>query len=130
MKRFVWRDGIAVKVTALMTVLALVGCGEGAPSVSSSTTEVAVHGTVKYKGQPVKDGSIRFDPANIQRKDAKAVSAPIGPDGTYTIKTLQGENTISFTLPELSKKDFSVASASFVYNAPVGESTYDVELAK
>lgn len=111
-----------------MTALTLVGCGEGAPSVSSSTTEVTVKGTVKYKGQPVKEGTIRFDPANIQRKDAQAVTAPIGADGTYTVKTLQGENTVSFDLPTLVKKDFGLASTSLVYDAPAGESTYDPEL--
>ncbi|WP_020467360.1 hypothetical protein [Singulisphaera acidiphila] len=111
-----------------MTVLALAGCGDGAPAVSSSTTEVTVHGTVTYKGKPVKKGMIRFDPANIARRDAKAASASIGEDGTYTIKTLQGENSVGFELPDLAKRDFALASASFVYDAPAGDSAKDFDL--
>jgi len=110
--------------------MVLVGCGEAPPSVSSSTREVTVKGVVKYKGGPVKNGTIQFDPANIQRKDAKATTASIGADGSYTVKTLEGENTVSFVLPELSKKDFSLASESFVYDAPSGESTYNIDLGR
>jgi hypothetical protein len=130
MRRFALRGGIAAKVAASMTMLALAGCGDGTPPVSSSSTEVTVHGSVKYKGLPVKKGTIQFNPANIRRRDAKAVGAPIGADGSYTVKTLEGENTVTFVLPQLSKKDFGVASASFVYDAPSGESSYDVELVK
>lgn len=128
MRRFVLPSEAAGRVAALMTVLALAGCGDGAPPVSSSTTEVTVHGTVTYKGKPVKKGTIRFDPANIARRDAKAASASIGEDGTYTIKTLQGENSVGFELPDLAKKDFALASASFVYDAPAGDSAKDFDL--
>jgi len=127
MRRFVMRSGLA----ALAAVVALAGCeGGNTPSVSGSSTEVTVHGTVTYKGQPVTEGQIQFDPANIKRRDAKIVSAPIGKDGSYTIKTLQGENTVRFQLPTLSKQDFGVASASFPYDAPAGDSSFNIELTK
>jgi len=126
MRRFMVRGGLA----ALAALFALTGCeGGGTPSVSGSNTEVTVKGKVTYKGQPVTEGEIRFDPANINRRDAKIVSAPIGKDGTYTVKTLQGENTVRFNLPTLAKQDFGVASASITYDAPGGESTKDFELA-
>ncbi|WP_435018837.1 hypothetical protein TA3x_000824 [Tundrisphaera sp. TA3] len=109
--------------------LVLSGCGGGSPpSVSGSSTEVTVHGVVKYKGEPVKGGKIQFDPGNINRRDAKPVGADIGPDGTYTIKTLYGENVVSFDVPTVSKKDQSVMTRSYSYSAPSGDSTYDIEL--
>ncbi len=129
MRRPLIHHAFAARIATLAALLALSGCeSTSAPSVSSSSTEVTVHGKVTYKGQPVTEGEIVFDPANIQRKDAKMVSAPIGQDGTYTIKTLQGENTISFRLPNLSKQDFQAATASSNYNAPAGDSTKDIEL--
>jgi len=104
------------------------GCGSGAPPVSSSNTEVTVHGKVTYKGQPVTEGEIRFDPANVSRRDAPVASAKIGEDGSYSVKTLQGENTVRFNVPTLAKDDFSVASASFIYDAPAGDSTKDFDI--
>jgi hypothetical protein len=72
---------------------------------------------------------IRFDPANIQRRDAKAVSAPIGKDGTYTIKTLQGGNMIFFELPpDLTKKDPALVSFSKEQDVSSGDATLDIEL--
>jgi len=110
------------------TLVALAGCGEGAPPVSSSTAEATVHGTVTYKGKPVTEGEIRFDPTNVQRRNAPIVTAPIGKDGTYSVKTLVGENSVSFILPALTKSDPSLAYATLQYTAPGGDSTYDVQL--
>ena len=124
MRRSVLQGGFAV----LTTLLALSGCGGGAPSVSGSSTEATVHGVVKYKGQPVTEGEIRFDPANISRKDAKAVSAQIGKDGTYTLKTLTGENNVYFNVPELLKKDPSLATAMSTFSVSSGDNTFDIDV--
>ncbi|MCA1686645.1 MAG: DUF4198 domain-containing protein [Planctomycetia bacterium] len=70
MKRLDWLRKVAGRGATLAAVVALAGCDSGVPSVSSSSTEATVHGVVKYKGQPVPGGEIKFDPANIQRKDA------------------------------------------------------------
>ena len=72
-------------------------CGGGTPAASSSGDEVTVSGTVKAEGQPVAKGQIHFDPANVNRKDASARTVAIGPDGTYTITTLVGQNRIRVT---------------------------------
>src|SRR4051794_10924741 len=60
------------------------GCGDS--STSSSSTEATVHGTVTIKGKPASSGMVEFNPANINRKDVRAVSAPIGKDGSYSLK--------------------------------------------
>jgi hypothetical protein len=119
-----------VEASALTVLLALWGCGSGAPSVSSSNAEATVHGTVKYKGEPIDGGEIRFDPANIQRRDAKQATAPIGKDGSYKITTLRGGNQVYVTLmPELQKKNPDLVTFMKDYDVPSGDSTFDVELA-
>ncbi|MDR3639360.1 MAG: hypothetical protein P4L84_36500 [Isosphaeraceae bacterium] len=124
--RLNWRGAIMASSAAL----ALSGCGSSAPPVSSTTAEATVHGTVKYKGAPVEAGNIRFDPSNIQRRDAKIASAPIGKDGTYKVTTLQGGNVVRFELsPELRKKDPRLATSEKEYDVPSGDSTLDIELA-
>ncbi len=129
MQRSMWRAASVARAATLAALLGLAGCGgSGAPAVSGSSTEVTVSGTVTYKGKPVTEGEIVFDPANINRRDAPMATAPIGADGAYTIKTLEGENTVSFRTPAISKKDFTAASASYVYEAPAGESTKDFEI--
>ena len=122
--------GIRARVAALAALLPLAGCGgEAAPSVSSTNAEATVHGSVKYKGQPVTAGEIQFDPANVRRRDAKQVSAPIGKDGSYTIKTLQGGNSVHVTPPpDIRSKDPNVVSFMKEYDVPSGDSTLDLEL--
>ncbi len=46
---------------------------------------------VTVNGKKASGGTILFDPLNVNRKSASAASAEIGKDGTYTIKTLVGE---------------------------------------
>ena len=85
----------AVLLIAASTILPALGCETGTPSVSDSTEEVTVRGTVTIEGKPATSGEVVFDPSNVHRKFAGASSAPIGPDGSYTLKTLAGENKIS-----------------------------------
>ena len=83
--------------------LAVIGCSDGTPSVSSSTEQAAVKGTVTYKGKKVTKGTITFDPANVKRKMAAPVTAPIDEEGNYSLQTMVGENQVSFSLPEYTK---------------------------
>jgi len=119
----------AARAGALTILLALAGCGEGPPPVSSTNAEATVHGTVTYKGAPVEGGDIRFDPSNVQRRDAKTATAPIGKDGTYKVTTLQGSNMVRFSLPaELTKQDPALATTEKPYDVPGGDSTLDIKL--
>lgn len=93
---------LPISLTSL-ALLALIGCGDGTPSVSSSTEEVTVKGTVTYKGKKITKGTITFDPSNVNRKMASAVSSPIDAEGNYTLKTMVGQNQVSFSLPQLTK---------------------------
>jgi hypothetical protein len=82
-------------LVAITATLAAWGCGGGGPpSVSGSDKEATVRGTVTIKGKPATTGEVTFDPANINRPNAKIQTSPIGKDGTYTVKTLVGENTV------------------------------------
>lgn len=112
---------------ALALGLAVVGCDDGTPNVSSSTEEATVKGTVSYKGKKATKGTITFDPANVKRKMVSPSSATIGEDGTYTIKTLVGENMVSFDLPEFAK-DRAVGYLRLPQEVGSGESTADFDL--
>ena len=116
-------------LTAVLLPLLAIACSDGTPSVSSSNEEVSVSGTVTYKGKKPTKGTITFDPSNVQRKMAAAVTAPIGPDGTYTIKTLVGGNMVSFDLPEYKgAADREVGYARLPQDVQSGQSKIDFEL--
>jgi hypothetical protein len=80
-------------IISFLTALAL-GC-DGTPPIDTSLTEVTVTGVVKVKGTPATGGQISFNPSNRDRK-VSAFSAPIGADGSYTVKTYTGENEVRF----------------------------------
>jgi hypothetical protein len=80
---------------AVTSILAGWGCDNGTPSVSGSTEEATVKGSVTIKGKPATGGQILFDPSNINRRDARPRTAAIGKDGSYTVTTLVGENLVS-----------------------------------
>jgi hypothetical protein len=120
----------ALSLAAATLAMALApGCGEEAakPSVASSNEEVTVKGTVTFKGKPVTKGEVAFDPSNYIRKSETARRVTIGPDGVYTVKTLAGTNRVSFAIPEMSR-DPSLQDLSLQYEAPSGESTFDIKL--
>ncbi|SIN79461.1 hypothetical protein SAMN05444166_0899 [Singulisphaera sp. GP187] len=122
-----WSIGLIPAVLAAWMV-ALSGCDQsgGAPSVSSSTEEGTVHGTVTVNGKLASGGKILFDPSNIHRKSVSAASAEIGKDGTYSVKTLIGENLIRVESPETKKGMFNVDS----FDVKSGDNTHDVALTK
>ncbi|MEW4453696.1 hypothetical protein AB1L30_13565 [Bremerella sp. JC817] len=65
------------------SLLCLLGCGPQNESV--------VRGTVTYQGKKLTGGSVLFNPVDETQPSAHAA---IGPDGTYEIRAVTGENKI------------------------------------
>ncbi len=116
-----------VQASCLLTALVLAGCGSGPPSVESSDEEATVTGKLTFKGKPVTNGEIAFDPSNYLRKDAAPRRAPLGEDGSYTIKTLVGMNHVLFSIKETAK-DPMLQDVSLEFDVKPGENQFDVEL--
>jgi len=89
-----WRTAFVLAMIFL-SLAAVPGCWDGKPSIDTSLTEATVTGVVSVKGVPATGGAILFNPSNSGRL-VPTRSAPIGPDGSYTIKTLTGVNQVSF----------------------------------
>jgi hypothetical protein len=75
------------------------GCGPGGPRAEPSLVEATVTGRVESAGKPITKGRVLFDPANVNRPREAARTAEIGPDGTYKITTLIGENRVTVAIP-------------------------------
>ena len=103
------------------------GCGDGTPSVSSSTTEATVKGSVTIRGKSATSGTVVFSPANIRRPDAQPRRSEIAKDGTYSITTLVGDNVISVAGPKFDR-DEQVGSSQITHDVPSGESRLDITL--
>jgi hypothetical protein len=116
-------------LTPLVVILAGLGSGcDGRPAVDSSTTEATITGTVLIKGKPAKGGEIRFDPSNVDRTVGPR-SAPIGPDGTYTIKTYTGGNQIGFA-GSLASENPGLFRYKEYFEVRRGETKKDFDLLK
>jgi hypothetical protein len=111
---------------ALLVLAACVGCGDGKPSVDTSLTEATVSGVVSVKGTPATGGQIRFNPSNSGRI-VPTRSAEIGPDGRYTIKTLTGDNRVTFD-GEVAAKNRGVGLMKEYASVNSGENTIDFDL--
>jgi hypothetical protein len=103
------------------------GCGDGTPAVDTATTEATVKGIVAIRGKPVTQGTISFDPSNVKRKFEPVRSAPIGKDGSYTVKTLVGGNQVTFSGPAFDK-DRQLQDVLLPFDVQAGENTFNVEL--
>lgn len=122
-----------VKRSQIAAVLAAMGigipggCGDGTPSVSSSTAEATVRGSVTIRGKPATSGSVVFSPANVRRPDARPRRSEIAKDGTYSITTLVGDNVVSVAGPKFDR-DEQVGSSQIAHDVPSGESRLDIVL--
>ncbi len=112
---------------ASTVLVAAWGCGEGRPSVDTTTAEAKVSGKVTVRGKPMDGGEITFDPSNVERKDAPLRKAPIGKDGTYTVTTLEGHNAARISGPML-KKDPQLGYGIHTIDVKPGDNTFDIEL--
>lgn len=59
--------------------LIALGCG-------ANPGMVRVEGTISYRGQPLKEGYVNFEPLDPAKGD-DAASGRIGPDGRYELRT-------------------------------------------
>jgi len=114
-------------LAAMGLLVILCGCGEGKPSVSSSTTEATIKGTVAIRGKPVDGGIISFDPSNFKRKTEPARTAAINKDGSYEVKTLLGLNQVTFSGSAFARER-ALQDASLQYDVQAGEQTFNIEL--
>jgi hypothetical protein len=115
--------------------LALWAAGTGgcrfsdAPPVSGSMEEATVKGTVRVRGKPVTNGVVSFRCSNINRPKAEIREAPIGKDGTYTVKTLVGQNFVEVSCKEtLSPKNRDLIENEQMVEIRSGENTLDIDI--
>jgi hypothetical protein len=103
------------------------GCGGGTPSVDTTTAEATITGTVRIRGKPMAGGEITFDASNYKRGEEPR-KGPIGNDGTYSIKTLQGRNTVRILGPAV-KKEPELGYGVHTVEVQAGENPpFDIEL--
>lgn len=114
----------AAGLTIAVTLAAAWGCGKGAPSVSTETTEATVRGTVKIKGKPAIGGEVFFDSSNHRRTANALRTAPIGKDGTYSIRTFVGENSVQV---RSSARGSGRGDESVMYAVGAGENVFDID---
>lgn len=117
-------------VLSFLGTMLLIGCGmvtSNKPSVDGSMTEATVTGKVLLKGKAATSGTVIFDPSNYVRKTAEARRTEIKPDGTYSITTLTGSNSIRVEGKEINALR-GADYAGLSYEVPAGSSTYDIKL--
>jgi hypothetical protein len=102
------------------------GCGDGKPYMDTSLTEATVTGIVSVKGKPATGGKINFNPANSSRIVGINL-ADIGPDGSYTAKTLTGDNQVTFS-GEVAIKNNGVGLIREYAVVKSGENKIDYDL--
>jgi hypothetical protein len=113
-------------IVAMTLLLIAGGCGDSPPPVTSSDTEATVKGIVKIDGKPATEGEVVFNPANMNRPNAAPRTAPIGKDGSYSVKTLVGENEIRLT-GAIAKTNQILQHQKTRYDVQNGENSHDVE---
>jgi hypothetical protein len=113
----------------LMTVsalsLACCGCG-GPPSVSTSSDEAKISGSVTVFGKKATSGQVIIDPSNYKRPDAAPRVAKINADGTYETQTLVGDNFLRVEHPSLAKSREDMPTLQV--NVANGGTKYDIVL--
>ena len=88
--------------------------------------EATVKGTITVNGKTATGGEVLFDPANVNRRNAPTSKAAVGKDGTYSLKTLVGENSIMVSGPEVTSEKISMPRKFL--DVKSGENTFPIEL--
>lgn len=117
------RFGVGLLAAALLVT----GWGcDGKPSVTTTDEEATVTGSVTIQGKKATAGTVTFNPSNYQRQvPARTVS--IGNDGTYSIKTLLGQNQVRVSSPGLGSNR-ELSDLDFSYEVKAGPNVYDIIL--
>jgi hypothetical protein len=86
-------------------LLVAVGCDSypDAPPLTTSMEEATLKGVVRVNGKPVDNGTISFRTAHIRRPNSPTKHVDIGKDGSYSVKTVIGENYVEVETKELTK---------------------------
>jgi hypothetical protein len=119
-----WID-VILTVASLFTVSGCGGAGS-IPSVDSSKTEAKVTGTVKVHGQPMKGGTISFDPTTGGRTDVSAKTVPVKDDGTFEVTTFLGHNAVRIAGPAVTKEP-TLGYATKVIEVTSGDNKVDLD---
>jgi hypothetical protein len=126
------RSGAAATIALALCLLApFAGCGSSAAPQGAKT--FPVQGKVTYKGQPLKTGSITFEPEGAGRDG----HADIQPDGTFVLTTYKnGDGAVGGThrvaVSNAGKavplKYASVSSSKVEIEVSEGKTDYRIEL--
>jgi hypothetical protein len=99
----------------------------GGSTASSSTEQAKAKGKVTYKGKPLANVQVLFNPANVNRASAALVTATTGADGSYEITSLAGGNVVTLRGASVSK-DPSLTYFSKPVDLSTGENSVDVDV--
>jgi hypothetical protein len=117
----------ALLSAALLACAISSGCGDGKPYQDTSMNEATVSGVVKAHGEPVTTGgNIQFNGSNSGRI-VSTRSAPIGPDGRYTIKVYTGVNVVTYE-GEIVKKYPGLGLRRDGAEVQSGENSFDFDI--
>jgi hypothetical protein len=121
MRRRRFLDGMAVVVMAT-----LAGCASGGPPGETTLDEAQVKGTVKVRGKSLDGGTLHFNPSNAKRVVA-ARDATIAKDGSFTVKTLLGQNVVTVTPKARTKASYGLEYEEKTIEVKSGENSIDIE---
>ncbi len=115
-------------ISTAAIVLVLGGCDSSTPHADSSLEETSVKGVIRVHGKPLEGGEIHFNPASIKRK-VGGRDAPISKDGSYTVKTLVGQNIVTVSPPKKkgSKALYGLEYEEKTVQLQAGENTQDFD---
>jgi hypothetical protein len=123
------RHAVLLPAVALC-IFAEAGCGSaGAPAASGSREEATVKGIVRVRGKKAAEGLVSFRASNVNRPDVQLREAKIEKDGSYTIKTLVGQNFVAVTCKELyAPKNRDLLENERLVEIKSGENALDLDI--
>ncbi|MHC5538828.1 hypothetical protein ACYOEI_11460 [Singulisphaera rosea] len=126
------RFGTAATMTVALSLLPLcAGCSSSSASQGAST--LPVKGKVMFKGQPLKKGTITFEPDGA----GKDASGQIQPDGTFVMTTYTKDDgavvgthrvAIAHAGRSVPLKFASVSASKIEVEVTEGKTDYTIEL--